>query len=118
MWKTLIPLSLLQSITLASGQMMLKLALQKMKHYTGLGQFLAGELANWRWFCCGVLFTVATLLWMYILKHFPLSVAYPLSCLNFVFGMLGAWLFLGEAIPPVRWLGIVIILIGAYFIAK
>lgn len=118
MWKLLVPLSLLQSMTLAGGQMMLKLALKNMGHYTGLGKFLAGELTNWWWFGSGSLFAGATLLWMYILKNFPFSIAYPLSCLSFVFGMIGAWMFLGEAIPVVRWIGIVLILTGAFFIAK
>ena len=66
MWKLLVPLSLLQSMTLAGGQMMLKLALKNMGHYTGLGKFLAGELTNWWWFGSGSLFAGATLLWMYI----------------------------------------------------
>ena len=118
MWRTLIPLSLLQSFTLATGQMMLKLALKKLGHYTGFGQFLAGEWTNWWWYGCGTLLSGAMLLWMYILKHFPFSIAYPLSCLSFLFGMLGAWIFLGEPIPPIRWVGVVLILIGAYFIAK
>ena len=55
---------------------------------------------------------------LYILKHFPFSIAYPLSCLSFVFGMLGAWCFLGESIPLIRWVGIALILLGAVFIAK
>ena len=105
MWRTLIPLSLLQSFTLATGQMMLKLALRKMGHYSGIGQFFANELTNWWWYGCGTLLTGAMLLWMYILKHFP-------------FSMLGAWIFLGEAVPPIRWVGVVLILIGAYFIAR
>ena len=118
MWKTLIPLSLLQSTLLAAGQMMLKQALIKMGSYSGIGQFLKGELPNFWWYGCGILFTSATLLWMYILKHFPFSVAYPLSCLSFLIGMIGAWIFLGESIPLVRWIGIALILLGAVFIAK
>jgi len=118
MWRTLIPLSLLQSFTLATGQMMLKLALKKMGSYSGIGQFLANELTNWWWYGCGSLLTGAMLLWMYILKHYPFSIAYPLSCLSFVFGMLGAWIFLGEAVPPIRWVGVALILTGAYFIAR
>lgn len=97
---------------------MLKLALKKMGHYTGFGQFLAGEWTNWWWYGCGTFMGGAMLLWMYILKHFPFSIAYPLSCLSFLFGMFGAWIFLGESIPPIRWVGVVLILIGAYFIAK
>lgn len=118
MWKTLIPLSLLQSFMLASGQMMLKLALKKMGHYTGVFQFLANELGNFWWYGCGMFLTSAALLWMHILKNYPFSIAYPLSCLSFVFGMLGAWIFLGETIPAISWVGIALILLGAVFIAK
>lgn len=118
MWRTLIPLSLLQSFTLATGQMMLKMALRKMESFQGLGHFFVTEWNNWWWYGCGTLLTGAMLLWMYILKHFPFSIAYPLSCLSFVFGMLGAWVFLGETVPPVRWVGMALILVGAYFIAK
>jgi len=118
MWRTLIPLSLLQSFALAAGQMMLKIALKKMGHYTGMWQFLAGEWKNFWWLGCGIFMTGAMLLWMHILKHYPFSIAYPLSCLSFVFGMLGAWLFLGEPVPAVRWIGVALILAGAYFIAK
>ena len=53
-----------------------------------------------------------------LMKNFPLSVAYPLSCLSFVFGMLGAMAFLGEQIPLGRWIGIGLILVGAALISR
>ena len=101
MWK-IIPYSLLQSLLLAAGQLMMKLA----------------ELTNWWWLGCGISMGGATVMWFYIMKNFPLSVAYPLSCLSFVFGMLGAMLFLGEQIPLGRWIGIGLILVGAAFISR
>lgn len=118
MWKSLIPLSILQSTLLAAGQMMVKLALQKMGPFKGVGSFFRTEWTNWWWYGCGVTLISATLLWMHILKRFPFSVAYPLSCLSFLIGMLGAWMFLGESIPPIRWVGVALILLGATFIAK
>jgi undecaprenyl phosphate-alpha-L-ara4N flippase subunit ArnE len=118
MWKSLIPLSLLQSTLLAAGQMMVKFALKKMGSFQGLGHFFTTQWTNWWWYGCGMTFTCATLLWMIILKRFPFSVAYPLSCLSFLIGMFGAWAFMGESIPPIRWVGIALILLGATFIAR
>lgn len=118
MWKSLIPLSLLQSTLLAAGQMMVKFALKKMGSFQSLGHFFTTQWTNWWWYGCGVTFTCATLLWMIILKRFPFSVAYPLSCLSFLIGMFGAWAFMGESIPPIRWVGIALILLGATFIAR
>lgn len=118
MWK-IIPFSLLQSILLTVGQLLFKLALDKTAPYEGW-QKLWNSFKHtwWMWHGCGIALICATLLWAYILRHFPFSIAYPLSCLSFVFGMLGAWVFLGETIPAIRWVGIALILLGAVFIAK
>ena len=60
----------------------------------------------------------ATVLWLHILKNYPLSIAYPLTSLSYVFGMIGAWWIFHEAIPLSRWIGVAIIIIGIYFIIK
>ena len=117
MWK-IIPFSLLQSLLLAAGQLMLKFAMNNMSAYDGLWRFLGKEIQNFWWLGCGLTMGGATVLWLYIIKNFPFSIAYPLSCLSFVFGMLGAMLFLGEQIPLGRWIGIGLILVGAAFISR
>lgn len=117
MWK-IIPISLLQSLLLAVGQLMLKFALNNMSAYHGFWNFIGTEITNWWWLGCGLTLTVATVLWMYIIKNYEFSVAFPLSCMSFVFGMIGAMLFLGETIPLNRWIGIAIIMVGSIFISK
>lgn len=117
MWK-IIPISLLQSLLLAVGQLMLKFALNNMSAYHGFWSFIGTEITNWWWLGCGFTLTVATVLWMYIIKNYEFSVAFPLSCMSFVFGMIGAMLFLGETVPLNRWIGIAIIMVGAIFISK
>lgn len=117
MWK-IIPISLLQSLLLAVGQLMLKFALNNMSAYHGFWNFIGTEITNWWWLGCGLTLTVATVLWMYIIKNYEFSVAFPLSCMSFVFGMIGAMLFLGETVPLNRWIGIAIIMVGAIFISK
>jgi undecaprenyl phosphate-alpha-L-ara4N flippase subunit ArnE len=55
---------------------------------------------------------------MYILKHYPFSVAYPITSFAYVFGMLAAFFIFKEAIPPTRWIGVVLIVAGVFFLLK
>ena len=118
MWK-IIPISLLQSLLLAAGQLVFKLALDKAAPYEGFKKLWGCLKRDWyMWHGCGILLIAATVLWAYILRHFPFSIAYPLSCISFLFGMLaGAW-FLGEQLTFNKLLGTAIIMAGAFILAK
>ena len=67
---------------------------------------------------CGLCFGAGSLLWMYILKHYPLSMAYPLLSLSYVIAMFSAILFFHEAVPAHRWIGCVLIVAGCMLIVK
>lgn len=56
--------------------------------------------------------------WMLILRSSPVSVAFPLSSLVFVGVLLGSWLGLGEHINGLRWLGVLIIIVGIALLAE
>lgn len=114
----LIPIAIIQSAVLALAQVMLKFALAGFGKWQWSWQFVKGQLTNWYWLGCGVMFTGATVLWMYMLKRFPFSQAYPMSCLSYVFGMIAAMVFFQEQIPLTRWLGILLILCGCILIAR
>ena len=57
------------------------------------------------------------MLWLYILKHYPLSQAYPLISLSYVMGMLAAVFVFHEAVPLVRWLGVGLIMAGVVMVS-
>ena len=46
-----------------------------------------------------------------------ISFLWPLTALSFVFATLAAMLFLGETVSRTRWIGVVLIVIGAAFIS-
>ena len=115
----LILLSLIQSLLLCGGQMLLKVAVLHMDKTLSWGAFFVRSVLMNGWLLgCGVLMTGAGLLWMYILRHFPFASAYPLTALSFVFGTLGAMCFFHEAVHWQHWLGIVFILAGCFLVAK
>lgn len=45
-----------------------------------------------------------------------ISFLWPLTGLSFVFATFAAIIFLGEKVPPIRWAGVVLIVIGAILI--
>ena len=66
-----------------------------------------------------ILLIVASFIsWLYVLRHVPLTVAYPLSRVVDILVPLGCWIFLGELISTTRWCGIGLVVIGLALVAK
>lgn len=63
-------------------------------------------------------YAIGALVWIAVLSRLDLSVAYPFLALNFVLVTLVARFFLGESVPPLRWLGILVIIGGILLVAK
>ena len=116
LWR-LILLVLIQSIALSSGQLTMKIALDRMPHFSWSVAFWRDLLTNWWFLLCGILFGVSSILWMYILKHYPLSVAYPMASVSYNITILMAIFFLHEEVSALRWVGIALITLGCIFVA-
>jgi drug/metabolite transporter (DMT)-like permease len=56
--------------------------------------------------------------WLYVLRFIPLSIAFPLSQFVHVLIPLGSLIFLGEIISTRRWMGIALVVIGIFTVAK
>lgn len=56
-------------------------------------------------------YVLSSVTWLVVLSRVPLSVAYPLGSSSYVLVVLAS-ILLGEAIPPLRWLGVSFIVIG------
>jgi len=117
MWR-IIPYAILQSILLTGGQVFLKFAMSKMPAFAWTREFWLSLLTNWYLAVCGLFFGLASLLWMYIVKVFPFSSAYPMVSLSYVFGMLAAILFFHEEVSVMKWVGVMFIVLGCMLIAK
>lgn len=115
----LILLSILQSFLLCLGQVLLKYALAKMTAFGWTREFWVNSIfLNWWWLSTGLAFLSAAILWMYIIKNFPFSIAYPLTSLTYIFGMLAAMLIFHETISLTQWIGILCIMGGCYLVAR
>ncbi len=117
MWKLII-LAISQCVMLCAGQVFLKFALMRMETFSWTWKYVGSLLVNWQFAFAGACYGIASLLWFYILKHYPFSMAYPMISLSYVFGMFAAILFFHETVSPMKWLGVLFIIIGCFFIAK
>lgn len=87
----------------AAGQIALKLGVR--------GSLWQSLLTPVTWM--GLLFYgVAFLLWLAVLRYFPLSVAYPSLALGYVLVILAAVLYLGEGISLYQGAGVAMIVLG------
>ncbi|MDR2805234.1 MAG: EamA family transporter [Dysgonamonadaceae bacterium] len=111
-------LTILQCLFLSGGQVCFKFAVQKIGKFTLSWAYIADILTNWWLLASGVNLILATILWAYILKHFEFSVAYPITAIAYIFGVLAAIFVFHETVPLTRWLGVGSIILGVMLIAK
>ena len=107
-----------QCFVSAAAQILLKIGLNRL------------SITQWSWselkllfkdlplISSGILMLVSTGLWIYIIKNFKFTIAYPLSTMTYIFGMIGAVFFLDEPMSQVKWFGVSLIVIGAFLILK
>lgn len=115
---TLLVLAIVQSMLISTGQVLLKFALQRMLPFGMNIEFWRSVLLNWHFALCGACFAVGSLLWFYILKHFPFSMAFPMVSLSYVFAMLASVFIFNEPVGASKWFGVILIMAGCYFIAR
>ncbi len=78
---------------------------------------LAGLSSAYVWI--GIVFVIASFVsWLYVLRHIPLTVAFPLSQVVHITVPLCCWTVLHEQISARRWAGIALVLCGLLVIAK
>jgi multidrug transporter EmrE-like cation transporter len=63
-------------------------------------------------------YAVSLIAWIMALSRTEVSVAYPMVSIGFALNALLAWWLLGEAVTPLRMLGIGVIIAGVYLVAR
>jgi len=97
----------------AAAQILLKIGVD-----TQLGAPMYGLLVSlWIWSGISAILT-SLFLWLYALRFVPLIVAFNLAATNHILVAIGAWAFLGEKITQQRGLGICLVALGAFFVAR
>lgn len=92
--------------------------MRQFDHFAWTWHFFKAQLLNWQLACSGISIVAATVLWMYIIKHFEFSIAYPLISISYVWGVLAAVFIFHEQVPVIRLAGVLLIIIGVICIVQ
>lgn len=114
----LILLIILQSVVLVAAQTFLKISVELFGKFSWSWQYFKTVFTTWQFAASGLCALSAMFIWMYVLKKYEFSVAYPLLSISYIIGLLSAHFILHEAVPLTRWIGVVIVMIGVFFIVK
>lgn len=80
---------------------------------------IAWQIITCPWVILGTTFYVGSMaVWLLVLSRTPVSIAYPLGSLGYITSAIAAYYLLGEELSMMRILGIVVILLGVYIVAK
>jgi drug/metabolite transporter (DMT)-like permease len=78
---------------------------------------ISGLASPFTWMAIALIM-VDLVIWLYVLKYIPLSIAFPLSRLVDVLVPISCWIILKEGISPLRWCGIALVIMGLAIVAK
>ena len=108
----------LEVIFVTASEVLLKVGASETRRVAGWEWTGLLSLASiWIW--VAIVFVILSFLcWIYVLRHIPLSIAFPLSNVVHVLVPLSCWIFLGEHISTTRWCGIAIVIFGLAVVAQ
>jgi multidrug transporter EmrE-like cation transporter len=63
-------------------------------------------------------YVISVVVWILALSRVEVSIAYPMLSIGYVVNAMAAWYLFGEAVTPLRLLGIGIIVLGVFVVAR
>jgi len=120
----MIPSIFLAGITLgAFGAILMKMGANnigpaEISSFSQLIGFLFRMLTNFVLVAGIFLYFLSALTWSYLLTRLDISFVQPILALTYVVTPILAIFLLGEHMPPLRWLGIAVIILGVFIVAR
>lgn len=63
-------------------------------------------------------YVVSVVVWIMALSRVEVSIAYPMLSVGYVVNAVAAWYLFGEAVTPMRIIGIGVIILGVFIVAR
>ncbi len=103
---------------ISMGQLLLKMAAMNLRNPDVLGFWLAGQRINAYLMGGLAVLGLSTLLWVWVLRGIPLSIAYPFMALAFIFVPILSFYLLGEPLGWRQVAGGLIIVLGVIVVSS
>jgi drug/metabolite transporter (DMT)-like permease len=87
-------------------------------NFHAIFNFILGNIASPMLWLGISIYAFSFFIWIVILSNVDLSVAMPMASTDYLLVPLLAIIFLHETVSPLRWIGIVTIVLGIYFVSK
>lgn len=100
-------------ILAAIGQLILKLGMDKVGKFELIKAFTNPTVLLGLFF-----YGVSSVLWLVVLSKEKLSFVYPLVAFSYIVTVFLSKVVLHETVPPLRWMGLLFIVVGIMVIAK
>lgn len=119
----MIPLIFLFGITMGSfGGILMKIGAKQIGHveihsFIQLFEYLFKLFTNVSSLGGVVLYFLSAVTWSYLLTKLDISFVQPILALTYVLTPILAIFLLNEQVPVLRWIGIVVILLGVFIVA-
>ena len=62
-------------------------------------------------------YCLSLLFWLWVLSRVPVSVAYPMLSIGYIFSIFAGYIFFGEPITLLKVCGVLIIMLGVYLVS-
>ena len=106
-------------VAMTAAQLLLKKGVLLVpQNASQLGHFLLTASGNAYIISAAILTIVTALAWVLALSRAELSHIYPFMALSFVLVALFSWSVFNEEVTALRWVGIVVICIGVFLVAR
>ena len=113
----LIVTAAIQSAFLALAQYFMKMGVDRLLDFSMSWAFFK-SVCNWQLGLSLLLYIIAMIIYLFMLKNYDLSVVYPLTSISYIFTILLAMFLLGETVSVARWIGVLLVMLGVGLIAK
>lgn len=103
-----------------AGQLLMKHGVTQIGEVSSLGalNFLLRAALS-PWIVGGIIaYVIGTIFWLFILSKVNVSYAYPMLSLGYVLLLFFAAFFLGEQVSPIRYAGVILIVLGVFLITR
>lgn len=114
----LILLMTFQSCALVLAQVFLKIGLTGLNKMSFSWNYFCNVVSNYYFWLTGISMLISGIIWLYVIKRYEFSVAYPLVSISYIFSLLSAAIVFKEEVPITRWVGVVIVMVGIILIVK